>query len=610
MCDTFLFSNGQGGAWCHEKSQPYFSQHLPHYTFAKTNQPFIVIVAKFILTDHHRIMKKLLFLIFALALFYNTLQAQLLKGKTQFTHADTLRGTLTPLRTCYDINYYHLDVKFDIEKKFISGSNLFRFTATQDFKKLQFDLFSNLQVEKVVYKKTILPFTREANAVFITFPKTIQKGARDTFRVYYSGNPIVAKNAPWDGGVVYTKDSTGKPWVATACEGMGASVWWPNKDHLSDEVDSMLISITVPKGLKDVSNGRLRKTTELGDGYTRFDWFVANPINNYDVTANIGDYTEFKDTYNGEKGKLDLDYWVLPADLSKAQKQFPLNVIPMLKAFEYWFGPYPFYEDSYKLVETPHLGMEHQSAVAYGNQFMNGYLGMDLSQTGWGLKWDYIIVHESGHEWFGNNITAKDLADMWIHEGFTCYSEDLFIDYQYGKKAAAEYVYGLRQGIANTSPIVGYYGVNKEGSEDMYPKGAVLLNMVRVIIDNDDKWREILRGLNKTFYHQTVTYDDIIGYIVKQSGISLAPVFDQYLRYAKLPTLDVVWKNNKPFVKWIADAKGFNMPVKIKVKGGEYQVIYPTTQLQELKLSGASKDNLEADTFDFYINLSGIDKSN
>lgn len=553
-------------------------------------------------------MKKYFSLILFIALLHTGLQAQLLVDKNKFTHADSLRGSLTPLRTCYDINYYHLDVKFDIDKKFISGSNLFKFTATQDFKKLQFDLFANLKVEKVLYKKHEVPYTRQDNAVFVTFPKTILKGTRDTFTVYYSGNPTVAKNAPWDGGVVYTTDTTGKPWVATACEGAGASIWWPNKDHLSDEVDSMLISISVPKGLKDVSNGRLRKVTELNDGYTRFDWFVANPINNYDVAANIADYTEFKDTYDGEKGKLDLDYWVLPSDLEKAKAQFGANVKPMLKAFEHWFGPYPFYEDGYKLVQTPHLGMEHQSAVAYGNHFQNGYLGYDLSRTGWGKKWDYIIVHESGHEWFGNNITAKDLADMWIHESFTNYAEDLFVDFHYGKPAAMEYVNGLRIGIANKSPIVGIYGVNKEGSEDMYPKGAVLLNMIRTIINDDEKWRGILRGLNKTFYHQTVTYDDITGYISKQSGIDLSTIFDQYLHYAKLPVLEVTWKDGKPWFRWIAGAKGFTMPVRVKVKGGDYQFVTPTTTSQAIDIPGATKENLEADTFNFYISVSGINK--
>jgi aminopeptidase N len=555
-------------------------------------------------------MKKYLSLILFITLLHTSLQAQLLVDKSKFTHADSLRGSLTPLRTCYDINYYHLDVKFDIDRKFISGSNLFKFTATQDFKKLQFDLFANLKVEKVLYKNHEVQFKREDNAVYVTFPKTIQKGTRDTFTVYYSGNPTVAKNAPWDGGIMYTADTTGKPWVATACEGVGASIWWPNKDHLSDEVDSMLISISVPKGLKDVSNGRLRKVTELNNGYTRFDWFVANPINNYDVAANIGDYTEFKDTYDGEKGKLDLDYWVLPSDLEKAKAQFGANVKPMLKAFEHWFGPYPFYEDSYKLVETPHLGMEHQSAVAYGNKFKNGYLGFDLSRTGWGLKWDYIIVHESGHEWFGNNITAKDLADMWVHESFTCYSEDLFIDFHYGKQAAQEYVNGLHGGIENKTPVVGVYGVNKEGSEDMYPKGAVVLNMVRTIINNDDNWREILRGLNKTFYHQKVNYNDITGYISKQSGMDLSTVFDQYLRHAKLPTLEITWKDGKSWVRWIADTKGFTMPVSVKVKGGDYQFITPTTTAQAISIPGATKENLEADTFNFYILVSGIDKRN
>jgi aminopeptidase N len=535
--------------------------------------------------------------------------AQLLQNQEKFTRADSLRGTLTPFRTCYDINYYHLDVKFDIDQKFISGSNLFKFTATQNFTKLQFDLFANLKVEKVIYKGKELPYTREFNAVFVTFPKTITKGSKDEFTVYYSGNPTIARHAPWDGGVVFTKDSLGKPFVATACQGVGASIWWPNKDHQADEVDSMLISITAPNGLKDVSNGRLRKVTPLSDGYTRYDWFVASPINNYDVAANIGDYVHFADTYDGEKGKLTTDFWVLSYNLEKAKRQFGLNVKPMLKAFEYWFGPYPFYEDGYKLVEAPHLGMEHQSATAYGNHYINGYLGKDLSGTGWGLKWDYIIVHESGHEWFGNNITSKDIADMWIHEAFTDYSESLFVENQYGKQAGQEYVYGLRKNIANDRPIVGPYNVNKEGSEDMYYKGSVLLNMIRTIINNDEKWRDILRGLNKTFYHQTVTYDDITQYISKQAGMDLLPVFDQYLHYSKIPVLQFKTIDGKLNCKWIADAKDFNMPIRMRVKGGQYKFINPaTTAFTPIAIEGITKDNYEIDEFNFYITIS-VDKN-
>ncbi|HEY0245709.1 MAG TPA: M1 family metallopeptidase [Mucilaginibacter sp.] len=530
-------------------------------------------------------------------------QAQLLAPKAMFTHADSLRGNLTPLRTCYDINYYHLDVKFNIDQKFISGSNLFKFTATQNFKQLQFDLFANLKVEKVVYKGKNLPYKREFNAVFITFPKNIVKGSKDEFTVYYSGNPTIAKKAPWDGGVVFAKDSLGKPFVATACQGVGASIWWPNKDHQYDEVDSALISISVPTGLTDVSNGRLRKTTDLGNGYTRFDWFVSNPINNYDVVANIGDYVHFGDIYDGEKGKLTTDFWVLSYNLEKAKKQFGANVPPMLKAFEHWFGPYPFYEDGYKLVEAPHLGMEHQSAVAYGNHYGNGYLGHDLSNTGWGLKWDYIIVHESGHEWFGNNITSKDIADMWIHEGFTDYSESLFVESLYGKQAGQEYVHGCRSAINNDSPIVGIYNVNKEGSGDMYYKGAVLLNMIRTIINDDEKWRNILRGLNKTFYHQTVTYDDITKYVSNQSGINLLPVFDQYLHTKNIPILEISTRAGKLYCRWTSCNADFTMPVKIRMKGGEYQFIKTGTRATAINIDGATKDNFEVDTFNYYIGL-------
>ncbi|OUJ76323.1 M1 family metallopeptidase [Hymenobacter crusticola] len=519
------------------------------------------------------------------------------------SRADSLRGALTPLRTCYDINYYHLDVRLNIDQQAITGSNLFRFTATQDFTRLQFDLFANLAVDKVLYKGQSVPFTREANAVFVTFPQPIRKGTRDEFTVQYSGKPTVAKKAPWDGGLVFTQDAQGKPWVASACQGVGASIWWPTKDHQADEVDSMLISVTVPKGLKDVSNGRLRKTTALPDGSTRFDWAVRNPINNYDVALNVGDYQHFGDTYQGENGKLTLDYWVLPENVEKAKKQFGANVKPMLKALEHWFGPYPFYEDGYKLVEAPHLGMEHQSAVAYGNHYQNGYLGHDRSGTGWGMKWDFIIIHESGHEWFGNNITSKDIADMWVHEGFTTYSESLFVESLFGKQAAQEYIYGQRKNIQNDKPIIGPYNVNQEGSSDMYDEGSVLLNMVRTILNDDEKWRQILRGLGKTFYHQTVTAEQIVGYINQQSGKDLTKVFDQYLRYTTLPTLEVRFQKGKAECRWMADVQGFNMPVRVRTKGGAYRFVTPTTQWQPLTLPKVTQENLEVDTFDYYIKV-------
>ncbi|WP_312334102.1 M1 family metallopeptidase [Sphingobacterium sp.] len=531
--------------------------------------------------------------------------AQLMKEKNEFTRADSLRGYLSPLRTCYDIQYYHLDVKVDIDNKFISGSNLFRFKATTDFNRLQFDLFANLKVDKVVYKGKELSFTREHNAVFVEFPSAVKKGTQEEFTVYYEGHPTEAVKAPWDGGFDWKKDSNGKPWVATACQGMGASVWWPNKDHQSDEVDSMLISIAVPKEVMNVSNGRLVKVEKIKDGYTKYHWKVANPINNYNVAINIGDYVHFKEKYKGEKGPLNVDYYILREnDTAEKKVHLQKNANQTLEAFEHWFGPYPFYEDGYKLVETYHTGMEHQSAIAYGNHYQNGYRGGDASGTGWGHKWDFIVVHESGHEWFGNNITSADLADMWIHESFTNYSEGLFIDYFYGKEASQAYAHGIRSGIQNDSPIQGPYHVNKEGSGDMYPKGGVMLNMIRTMIDNDEKWRNILRGLNSRFYHQQVDYNDIVNYVSQQSGLDLLKVFEQYVQHTAIPTLEIKQDpSGRILGRWISEVKGFHMPIHIGIKGQKRELIQLDQHFRPIKIAGLTKDNIDIDTFNYYVGV-------
>lgn len=547
---------------------------------------------------------KYLFLSIALLLgLSSSSQAQLLKARELFSKADSLRGTLSALRTCYDIQYYHLDIKVDIANKHISGSNLFRFQATEDFNKLQFDLFENLSVDKVTYQGKELPFKREYNAVFVDFPAFIPKGKIDSFLVYYSGNPIAATRAPWDGGFDWKKDSQGKPWVATACQGLGASVWWPNKDHQSDEVDSMLISVAVPEGLMNVSNGRLVKTEKLPDGYSKFHWKVVNPINNYNVALNIGDYAHFEQIYPGEKGPLTIDYYVLKENKDKID-HLRKNAKETLQAFEHWFGPYPFYEDGYKLVETAHLGMEHQSAVAYGNKYKNGYLGKDGSGTGWGLKWDFIVVHETGHEWFGNNITAKDLADMWIHETYTNYSEALFIDYHYGKEAGQAYVHGNRQGIMNDKPMQGPYGVNKEGSADMYLKGGVLHNMIRTIIGDDEKWRSILRKMNQHFYHQTVDYGDILTFMNTETGINFKPLFEQYIQHKSIPTLEIKHlKNGDIACRWIAEAKNFSMPIHLGEKGGKYKKYLVKSTFETIPLGLKKTDDLLVDTYNYYIGV-------
>lgn len=528
-------------------------------------------------------------------------RAQLVSGKTNYTKADTLRGMLTPLRTCYNIDYYHLDVKIDIGHKFISGSNEFVFTAAQNFSKLQFDLFSNMKVEKVVYKGRELLFERTFNAVFVTFPKEIQKGAKDRFSVYYSGNPIVAVNPPWDGGFIFTKDKSGNPWVSVACQGLGASVWWPTKDHQSDEVDSLLISVTAPGNLQTIANGRLRSIVQKSGGYAQYNWFVSNPINNYNVSLYIGKYAHWADHYQGENGSLSLDFWSLKEDSTKARPHWDADVKPMLKSFEHWFGPYPFYKDGYKLVQAPHLGMEHQSAVAYGNQFKKGYLGGDLSSSGWGLKFDFITIHESGHEWFGNNITTKDIADMWVHEGFTNYSETLFTESEYGKTAGSQYVIGIRKKIMNDIPVIGPYNVNREGSGDMYYKGANLIHLIRQLMANDEKFRMLLRGLNKTFYHKTVTTKEIEAYIANQSGLKLDKIFDQYLRHTQIPVLEYKITSGLLSYRWAEVIKDFNMPLKVTLKKDIYTWIRPSANWKTVAVNRElTNENFKADP-NFYI---------
>ena len=518
-----------------------------------------------------------------------------------FTKTDTLRGTITPERIWWDLNYYDLDVTVDPAKKYISGKNTIRYTVLENNQVLQVDLQPPLKITKVTQKGKKLKFTSATNAHFIKLKQKQQKGAVNEIVVHYEGNPKEAVNAPWDGGFSWSKDENGKPFVATSCQGLGASVWWPNKDHMYDEVDSMRISVTNPKGLSNISNGRLEKIEEHANTVTSH-WVVKNPINNYGVNVNIGDYVHFSEVYNGEKGPLTMDYYVLSDNLEKAKVHFK-DAPKMMKAFEHWFGPYPFYEDGYKLVEAPYLGMEHQSSVTYGNKYKQGYMGNDFSGSGWGLKFDYLIIHESGHEWFANNITNKDIADMWIHESFTTYSESIFLDYYYGTQAANEYVIGLRRNIANDIPIIGNYDVNDEGSGDMYFKGANMIHTIRQLVDNDEKWRRILRGLNKDFYHSIVTTEQIEGYLSHQSGIDLTTFFNQYLRDVRIPTLEYKIESNKLQYRYTNIVDGFALPVKVKINDKE-QWIFPSKEWNTIDVASSNASVV----FDpnFYINLKNL----
>ena len=520
------------------------------------------------------------------------------KQPVTFTHADTLRGSITPERAWWDLTFYHLSVRVQPTDSTLTGSTLIRYRVLKPGQVMQVDLQKPMRVLRVEQDGKLLAVRQGGNAYFVTLAKLQQPGQTEAVTLFYTGKPIVAKRPPWDGGLVWSNDKAGDWFIATACQGLGASVWWPCKDHMYDEPDSMAISVTVPENLMDVSNGQLIKVTANPAEHTRtFDWYVKNPINNYGVNLNIAPYEHWSQVYDGEKGPLKLDYYALPEHLDSAKRQFQ-QVPKMLKAFEHWFGPYPFYEDGYKLVETPYLGMEHQSSVTYGNRFRNGYLGRDLSGTGWGLLWDFIIVHESGHEWFANNITYKDIADMWIHESFTNYSESLFTEYYWGKAAGAQYVIGCRKNIQNVSPIIGIYNVNHSGSGDMYYKGGNMLHTIRQLVGNDSTWRQLLRGLNKTFYHQTVTTQQIEGYMSKQTGLNLKPVFDQYLRDTRIPVLEYRPVAGGFQYRWANVVPGFAMPVRVCLgETGPNRDILPTTQWKKMLATGANVLTVDANYY-------------
>jgi aminopeptidase N len=478
-----------------------------------------------------------------------------------YTKADSIRGMNGVARAWWDVQFYDLHVRVDPNDSTVAGYNTITYKVLKPSGIMQIDLQKPLEADSIMQDGKYLTAHTDGNVMYVQLQMQQKLGARNQITIYYHGKPRVAKRAPWDGGLVWATDSLGARWIATAVEGLGASAWWPLKDYLGEEPDSQRIAITVPDSMKDVSNGRLRSTTHNANGTTTYEWFVVNPINSYNVEANAGNYGHFSDTFDGEKGKLTLDYWPLAYHTDTAKVQFAQSK-SMLKCFEHWFGPYPWYEDGYKLIETPHLGMEHQSGVAYGNHYKNGYLGRDLSATGWGLKWDFIIVHESAHEWWGNNVSAKDHADMWVHESFANYAEGIYTECQDGKKAGAEYIIGSRHNISNDEPIIPAYGVNAEGSGDMYYKGGSMLHMIRQIIDNDEKWRAVLRGVQSTFWHQTVTGKQVEAYISKASGIDFSKVFEQYLTTTMVPTLEYKTAAGKTQYRWTNVVPGFAMPVR------------------------------------------------
>jgi aminopeptidase N len=524
------------------------------------------------------------------------------------SHADTLRGSFTtPGRRWWDVTFYDLHVGIRPADSSVVGWNAITYRAVESPPspvEMQIDLMEPLVVDSVVQGGHLLHVRRDANAYFVAVVAP-HAGRGGTLAVYYHGRPRIAANPPWQGGFTWAADSLGRPWVVTTDQGMGASVWWPNKDTQADEPDSQRVALTVPDPLIDVSNGRLRGTRHNADGTTTYEWFVVNPINNYAIAVAAGSYAHYSDVYHGLRGDLTLDYWPLDYHLADARRQFPQSR-SMLQCFEDWFGPYPWYEDGYKLIEVPNTGMEHQSAVAYGNWYQNGYRKRDGSGTGLGLTWDFIIVHESAHEWFGNNITAKDNADMWVHESFANYAEGLYTECLFGKDAGARYIIGNRRGIRNDRPIIPPYDVNDQGSGDMYPKGGEMLHTIRQLVDDDAKWHDILRGLNRTFWHRTVTGRQVETYISQRAGRELSRVFDQYLRTTMVPAFEYRLVGDTLVYRWTDVVPGFDMPVKVTLAWPALAWIHPTTRWQRVRVKLPNPSDFRVDP-DFYVVARHVD---
>ena len=551
-------------------------------------------------------MKKAVIFFSCILLFLSSFAQKEHYSNIRFTEADSLRGMLRPERTCYDVHFYDLSIKVDIKKKFIKGYVDIYFHTMEDFTRLQVDLYKNMEINKIEFKKSALKFDRKYDAVFINFPMQ-KKGSKGQFRIYYEGHPQEASNPPWDGGFVWATDTKNAPWVGVACEGDGASLWWPNKDHLSDEPDSMSIRVAVPKGLTCVANGNLRSTIAEGN-YNRFDWFVSYPINNYNVTLNIANYAHFTDKYEALDGSsLLLDYYVLPKNLKKAKTHFA-QVHKVLACFERYFGKYPFWEDGFALVETSYLGMEHQGAIAYGNKYQRGYLGGMIPQD---MDWDYIIVHETGHEYFGNSISCNDLAEMWIHESFTTYMEALYVECAFSYEDAVRYLMSQRFFIYNADPILGPKDVNWEDwqGSDHYYKGAWVLHTLRHAINDDEKWFDLLKGFYQQYAISNITTTDFIDYVNTCTSKDYSAFFEQYLEYPKPPALHFKLKqkgkNLQLSYRWEADAKGFDMPLLVGKKGA-YQMIYPSSNWQETTIDNMPEKEFKIATELFYIRVKKV----
>jgi aminopeptidase N len=507
--------------------------------------------------------------------------------RPKYTHKDTLRGALRPERTCFDVTFYNLSLKIDPKKKVISGSNDITFRVVQPTQKIQIDLYDIYKIGSIEWNKKTLPYIRDCNALFISFPEKLMPGTMQTITIRYSGKPRSAPKPPWNGGFVWKTDSKKNYWDGVACEHLGASSWWPTKDHLSDEPDSMQMTFTVPDGYDLISNGTPRSKTPAGNGYTSHTWFVSYPINNYDATFYLGKFSHFSDTVVNKEGKYPLDYYVLPQNLDKAKVVFA-QTKNVLKVYEQLFGEYPFMRDGFALVEAPFAGMEHQGAIAYGS----GYDDSKKNFMYHNKKEDPIIVHETAHEWWGNSLTVNDMNDIWIQEGFATYSELLYFEKMYGYTEYIKEMAGFANYIFNFWPVIDHYNVNENGfaSNDCYMKGATILQCLRSTMNSDSLFFKLIKDFALRYKYKTINSSDFEHMVNEYTGQDYSAFFNKYLRDKNLPILAYTYKKEGSSIeftyRWAEVEKSFHMPFCITDGNKNYR-LEGTTDVQKITLKNA-----------------------
>jgi len=515
----------------------------------------------------------------------------------ELTPNNLLMGYLNENRSSYRVSFYDINIDFNLEKKSINGFVTIKAESLNDLRKLQIDLAKNLKISRISYKDVDLNFSREYDAVLIDFPDYIKKGDIFEFTVFYNGIPQGADNPPWAGGFTWSKDKEERDWIAVSCEGEGARIWWPNKDHITAEGDSVRMAYTVPSNVVAVGNGKLRSVKSKNNKST-YEWFVNNPINNYNISVQIGNYVAVQDTLIKENEVHYINHYVLDYNEELAANYF-IQSKEVIRFYEKYFGDYQWYEDGYKLIEVPYLGMEHQSAVTYGNGFSlyNGVRSKSWPMYG---VIDPLIIHETGHEWFGNSVTASDPTHIWIHEGMQVYSESLYFEDKFDSyDVGVHYLNSIKNRIVNEIPIVGNENENHWAlNGDTYMKGAWIMHTLRSVINDDAVWFEILKEFMIENAKGFANTKDFFDKVYEKTSLDLWYFAEQYFYTPNQPQLEYYQTNSEFFYRWSNVNDNFIMPIDLLVNGKTIRAL-PSQEFQSIKITKHSQ--VEVMDWKFYV---------